>query len=240
MTFADKLSVVTGASSGIGKAIALALASQGATVCLIGRKLATLERVAECARKFSGRALCYPVDLTRHEDIQELKRRIEEDFDHLDILIHSAGFIALGPVQTAPLADFDRQYQVNVRAPYALTQILLPMLRSCKGQVVFMNSSVWLNARGRVGQYAATKYALKAIADSLRDEVNADGLRVLSVFPGRTASPMQATVHEMEKRTYHPERLMRPEDVAAVVLHALSLPKSAEITDIKMRPLTKP
>jgi NADP-dependent 3-hydroxy acid dehydrogenase YdfG len=91
-----------------------------------------------------------------------------------------------------------------------------------------------------LSQYAATKHALKAIADSLREEVNAEGLRVLSVYPGRTASPMQAAVHEMEGRAYHPERLMQPEDVAAVVINALSLPRSAEVTDIYIRPLLKP
>lgn len=96
-----------------------------------------------------------------------------------------------------------------------------------------------MNARGSVGQYSATKYALRAFADSLRDEVNADGLRVLSVFLGRTASPMQATLHEMEKKTYNPERLIQPEDVAAIVLAALSVPYTAEVTDIHIRPLRK-
>jgi NADP-dependent 3-hydroxy acid dehydrogenase YdfG len=105
---------------------------------------------------------------------------------------------------------------------------------------VFVNSSVGLNARANVGQYAATKHALKALADSLRDEVNADAVRVLSVFLGRTATPMQASVHEMEGKEYHPERLLLPEDVAAVVINALSLPRSAEVTDINIRPLIKP
>jgi NADP-dependent 3-hydroxy acid dehydrogenase YdfG len=90
-----------------------------------------------------------------------------------------------------------------------------------------------------VGQYAASKHALKAIADSLRDEVNTEGIRVLSVYPGRTASPLQAAVHQMEGRTYHPERLMQPEDVALAVINALGLPRSAEVTDIHIRPMAK-
>jgi NADP-dependent 3-hydroxy acid dehydrogenase YdfG len=115
------------------------------------------------------------------------------------------------------------------------------MLRSRQGQIVFINSSVAVvNARAKLGQYAASKHALKAIADSLREEVNADGLRVISVYPGRTATPMQAAVHEMEGRAYHPEHLMQPDDVAAMVINALSLPPSAEVTDIMIRPLTKP
>jgi NADP-dependent 3-hydroxy acid dehydrogenase YdfG len=205
----------------------------------VGRKPAALETVAQSAQIFSGRALCYPADLSLDKDVQALTAQLRKDFDHLHILVHSAGAIVLDQVEKASLEDLDRQYRVNVRAPYALTQLLLPMLRSCQGQVVFMNSSLWLNARAGVGQYAATKYALKAIADSLRDEVNAEGLRVLSVFPGRTASPMQAAVHQIEGRQYHPEHLMQPQDVASMVVSALTLPRSAEVTDISIRPFKK-
>jgi NADP-dependent 3-hydroxy acid dehydrogenase YdfG len=90
-----------------------------------------------------------------------------------------------------------------------------------------------------VGQYAASKHALRAIADSLRDEVNPDGVRVLSVFLGRTASPMQADIYRAEGRRYQPEQLMQPEDVAAVVINALSLPRTAEVTEVRMRPMRK-
>jgi NADP-dependent 3-hydroxy acid dehydrogenase YdfG len=121
-----------------------------------------------------------------------------------------------------------------------LTQALLPLLRVRQGQIAFINSTVGLSAAPNVGQYAATKHALRALANSLREEVNADGMRVLSVFLGRTATPMQAGIHEMEGRAYHPERLIQPEDVAAVVIHTLSLPRSAEVTDIRIRPLQRP
>jgi NADP-dependent 3-hydroxy acid dehydrogenase YdfG len=174
------------------------------------------------------------------DDLQALVASLQQDVDHLDILVHSAGSITLGQTETAPVADFDEQYRTNVRAPYMLTQTLLPLLRPRQGQVVFLNSSVGLNARAGVGQYAATKHALKAIADSLREEVNAAGVRVLSVFLGRTASPMQEAIHAAEGKAYYPERLLQPQDVAAVVLNALSLPRTAEVTDISIRPLMKP
>jgi NADP-dependent 3-hydroxy acid dehydrogenase YdfG len=90
-----------------------------------------------------------------------------------------------------------------------------------------------------VSQYAATKHALKAIADSLRAEVNTYGVRVLSIYPGRTATPMQAAVYKMEGKTYEPEKLMQPKDVAEVVMDALSLPRTAEVTDIHIRPMNK-
>jgi NADP-dependent 3-hydroxy acid dehydrogenase YdfG len=106
--------------------------------------------------------------------------------------------------------------------------------------VVFINSTAGLVARAGVAQYAATKHALRAMADSLREEVNADGVRVLSVFLGRTATPLQAALHEREGRRYRPERLVQPADVASLVVHALTLPRTAEVTDLTIRPLSPP
>ena len=92
------------------------------------------------------------------------------------------------------------------------------MLRTRRGQVVFVNSTIGLSTRAGAGQFAATQHALRAVADTLRDEVNPDGIRVTSVYPGRTATPRQATLHAHEGRTYRPERLMQPDDVAAMVV----------------------
>jgi short-subunit dehydrogenase len=236
----NQTAVVTGASSGIGKAIVLSLAAQGAAVCLVGREPQRLEFVAASARAKASRIAIYEADLTVDEDIRELKTRLLRDFSSIDLLIHSAGIISIGAIESAPVEELDRQFCVNLRAPYLLTQALLPMLRTSQGQIVFINSLVGLNAKGGSGQYSATKHALKALADSLREEVNSEGIRVLSIFLGRTASPLQAAVHRMEGKTYKPELLVQPEDVACVVLNALSLCRTAEVTDITIRHAIKP
>ena len=235
----NRIALVTGASSGIGKAIALGLAAQQAVLCLVGRRPEALEAVAARARDTACRVLSYRIDLTRDEDLEELTACLRRDVGALDVLVHSAGVIAGGRLESAPVADFDWQYRTNVRAPYLLTQALLPLLQPRRGQIVFINSSVVSRAQAGVGQYAATKHALKAIADSLRDEVNPEGVRVLSVFLGRTAGPMQAALYAREGKAYRPELLLQPEDVAQVVLHTLGLPRTAEVTEISMRPLTK-
>ena len=144
-----------------------------------------------------------------------------------------------GPIEHASLAALDGQYQTNVRAPYVLTQTLLPMLKARRGQVVFINSSSGIVAKPMSAQYDSTKHALKAIADSLRGEVNPDGVRVLSVYLGRTASEMQERIHQAEGRPYRPELLLQPQDVASVIVNALSLPRTAEVTDIHIRPMLK-
>lgn len=235
----DKVAVVTGAGSGIGKAITLSLACEGAKVCGVGRSLEKLQAVADCTRQFSGNISTYQADLEIDQEINKLSKSIQKELGGIDILIHSAGIIAIGRFEQAAIEDFDRQYRVNVRAPYLLTQAFLPTLKERCGQIVFINSSVGLTAKAGVGQYAATKHALKAVADSLREEVNPDGVRVLTVFPGRTASPLQEALQALEHRVYQPERLMQPEDVASVIVNSLNLPRTAEVTDINIRPLNK-
>jgi NADP-dependent 3-hydroxy acid dehydrogenase YdfG len=237
--FEGQIVVVTGASRGIGKAIALALAAERATVCLVGRDAQALAEVADHAAPTAAGVASYRTDLTHDGELQGLTSRLQQDFGRVDILVHSAGIMSLGPLSRAPVADFDSQYHANLRAPYLLTQALLPMLIASQGQVVFINSSIGLTTRAEVCQYAATKHALRAVADSLRDEVNELGVRVLTIYPGRTATPLQATAHAVAGRPYHPERLLQPEDVAAMALSALRLPRTAEVTDISMRPFRK-
>ncbi|MGB8989784.1 MAG: SDR family oxidoreductase [Candidatus Sulfotelmatobacter sp.] len=236
---AGRLAVVTGASSGVGRAIALALARQGAEICALGRNSDALAQTVAAARQFSV-ATAFSIDLTKEEKFETLLRSVEEKAGKLDILIHSAGVIHQDRMERARIEDFDSQYATNVRAPYLLSQRLLPALTKARGQIVFINSSVGIAVkRPEVGQYAATKHALRAIADSLREEVNPKGIRVLSLYLGRTATPMQRALLQQEGREYMPETLLQPEDVASVVVHTLMLPRTAEVTEISIRPMTK-
>jgi NADP-dependent 3-hydroxy acid dehydrogenase YdfG len=238
--FCGQVAVVSGSSSGIGKGVAIALASRGAAVYLLGRDSERLQKVREEMGVNGELTHCYPIDLTQDSEIKELEQRVRSDFGDIDILIHSAGIISLGGVLSAPVAEFDRQYRTNVRAVYFLTQTMMPLLKNRRGQIVFFNSSAGLRVNVNAAQYSAAKHAIKAIADSLREEVNPAGLRVLNVYIGRTATPMQESVHSIEEKTYRPERLLQPGDVASVVLNALSLPRTAEVTEISIRPLIKP
>jgi NADP-dependent 3-hydroxy acid dehydrogenase YdfG len=237
--FSGQVAVVTGASSGVGRAIALALGAGGASVCLVGRDQARLESAIEAAELVGGRVVAAQADLTSDNAVREVAASVEAELGRIDILVHAAGIIELDPIERASLDDFDNQYRINMRAPYALTQALLPALLLAEGQVVFVNSTAGRSAGPGSGQYAATKHALRGLADSLRAEVNVDRVRVVSAFLGRTATPMQAAVHEAEGRAYRPELLIQPEDVAEVVTAILALPRTVEVTEIALRPLAK-
>jgi short-subunit dehydrogenase len=230
----DKVAVITGASGGIGEAIAVGLAREGARLLLAGRSAERLDLVAERARDFSPGVETFAADLIGDDRIHALAARAVETFGGVDVLIHSIGYFAGGLVATAPVEDLDHLYRVNLRSPYLLTQVLLPSLTTRKGQVVFINSGAGFQpARAGWASYAASKHALRALADGLREEVHPQGMRVITVFPGRTATGMQEEVHRYEGHPYDPERFMQPRDVASVVLNALSLPRTAEVTEVR-------
>jgi NAD(P)-dependent dehydrogenase (short-subunit alcohol dehydrogenase family) len=218
-----RYALVTGASGGIGGAIAVALAEAGAKLVVAGRDHSRLREVAVRA----GGARVVAGDLTRRTDVEELAAHAQG----VDTLIHSAGAYA----RDDDPDGFEAQLSANLVAPYRLTQLLLDGLED----LVFINSSQGLSASPGVGQYAASKHGLRAVADALRGEVNDRGTRVLSVHVGRTATAMQERIFATEGRTYTPERLMQPEDVAQVVLAALVLPRTAEMTSVSIRPMQK-
>jgi NADP-dependent 3-hydroxy acid dehydrogenase YdfG len=238
--FEGQTAVVTGGGTGVGAALALALASAGAEIYLIGRRSYLLQLIAKKACDLGSQALYCSADISSNEGQLEAVERLKQDLTQVDILIQNAAMYERGSIEDAHVSEFDKQYQTNVRAPYLLTQALLPMLKPRRGQVVFINSSGGITAKPLSAQYDATKHALKAIADSLRAEVNVYGVRVLSVYLGRTASEMQQRLSEMEGKPYTPKTLLQPEDVASVVVNALSLPRTAEVTDIWIRPAIKP
>jgi NADP-dependent 3-hydroxy acid dehydrogenase YdfG len=238
--FQDRVAMITGASGGIGGAIALALAEKRSRLYLLGRNENALKKIAQTAGKLSPQVVTFVADFTKDQDLDRVVDDFDSKFEHLDMMIHNAGSFTMAPMEQSSIQDLDDQYQVNVRAPYFITQRFLTKLKESNGQIAFVNSTVGADARAGVGQYAASKHALKALADSLREEVNPFGIRVLTIFLGRTATAMQREVHRMENKPYHPETLIQPEDVASVILNTFALPRTSEITEIKIRPLKKP
>jgi NADP-dependent 3-hydroxy acid dehydrogenase YdfG len=235
----DRVALVTGASGGIGGAIAIALVRAGATVHAVGRDRARLAALGERAAGAAGRLTTHAADLTRDSELETLVRGSTGAAGRLDVVVHSAGRILYGKIADTPVAQLDELYAGNVRAPYLLTRLCLPALTAAEGQVVFINSSTGLAASAGLGAYSATQHALKALTDALRDEVNAAGIRVFSVYPGRTASALMKERFAMEGRAYRPELLLQPEDIASVVLNSLLLPRTAEVTNVSIRPMKK-
>jgi NADP-dependent 3-hydroxy acid dehydrogenase YdfG len=231
MLRAGQTAVVTGAGSGIGRAIAAALAGEGLRVLLVGRDAAKLRDVAPPGTEILA------ADIT---EAAGRARIAAAAGDALGVLVHSAGAYMRANAAALDVETWRMLEAVNLHGPLLLTSACLNQLRAARGQVVFINSSAALQPAGAgLAAYAGTKAALRAAADALRAEVNAAGIRVLSVFPGRTDTPMQTAILEAEGRAAPPGTLLAPEDVAAMVLAALRLPATAEVTEIVMRPMRK-
>ncbi|MCO5987839.1 SDR family oxidoreductase [Actinoallomurus spadix] len=236
--------LITGATGGIGAAVADLLYEAGQSLILVGR---SAERLAETAARL-GHPTPLAVEPTAHPSVEHRVRVLELDLSDprrieaaladaglppLDGVVHSAGVVELGRVAEAPPGAWVEQLLVNAAAPAELTRLLLPQLRAARGHVVFVNSGSGLRARGGWGAYAASKHALRALADALRDEE--PDIRVTSVYPGRTASEMQRKVRDQEGGEYDPADYMSAPTVATVIVNALTTPRDATVTDISVR-----
>ncbi len=222
--------VLTGAGSGIGLALAHRLADRGDALVLVARDDS---RAAELGDTFP-QAQVLVADLADPGTLNGLGRQVDGG---ADTLLHVAGVVDLSPVARLRLADWEEQLAVNLTAPAVLTRELLPHLRESRGTVVFVNSSAGLSASAEWSAYAASKFGLRALADSLRAEEVESGVRVSTVYPSRTATPMQEKVHEQEGRTYDSSRWISAETVVDTILHVIDLPADATIPDVTVRPV---
>jgi len=223
--------LITGAGSGIGEALADKLTARGDELWLLVRDAG---RAAQLRDRFPGAQ-------TLVGDLAD-PARLSWAFSHqsvppqLDSLIHVAGIVELGSVADTPVATWQQQLNVNAVAPAELTRLMLPALRTARGHVVFVNSGAGLRVSPEWGSYGASKFAVRAIADALREEERPYGVRVTTVYPGRTATPMQEKVHQQEGAAYDAARWIHPASVATAIVAALDLPRDAELTELTVRP----
>jgi NADP-dependent 3-hydroxy acid dehydrogenase YdfG len=216
--------MITGASRGLGAAVAAALAPTH-TLFLAGRPSERLDTVAE---EFG--ATTWPVDF---EDLEAIPAAVEPIVE-LDVLIHNAGVAYPGRVAESTVDEWRTTMDVNVLGPVALTLALLEPLRAAEGHVVFVNSGSGINASPGLASYSASKFALRGFADSLRNDESA--LRVTSVHPGRIATEMQEGLIAYEGRDYDPSKFLSPETVAKVIADVVDTPRDAQVHEVIVRP----
>jgi NAD(P)-dependent dehydrogenase (short-subunit alcohol dehydrogenase family) len=223
--------MITGAGSGIGRAVAERLHARGDALYLLAR---SAERAEELRADFPG-AHTLIANLADPYTLADGVRACAALPDEIDGLLHVAGAVRLGTIADLSLDDWHVSLAVNLGSPAELTRLLLPRLRHPGGHVVFVNSTSGLKTQGEWAAYSAGKYGLRAIADCLRDEEGATGLRVTTVYPSRTATPMQERVNEYEGRAYEPERWIDPGTLASTIIAAIDLPADAEVADLTVR-----
>jgi short-subunit dehydrogenase len=221
--------VLTGAGSGIGQALARQLDARGDRLVLLVRDDSRREELAAAF----PRARVLVADLAEPGTLNGLGREVDGP---LDSLVHVAGAVELATVERLRLAEWQHQLDVNLTAPAVLTREFLPGLRAGRGTVVYVNSTAGLNANAGWSAYAASKFGLRALADALRAEEREHGLRVTTIYPSRTATPMQEKVHAQEGRDYSAEDWIAPSSVADTIRHVLDLPRDASLEEVVVRP----
>ncbi|RKS79745.1 short-subunit dehydrogenase [Actinomadura pelletieri DSM 43383] len=243
--------LITGATGGIGTAVAELLRERGHDLVLTGRSTERLDRLAARLRGaahaptqvidpgavMSGRrnasVTTIPLDLTE-------PLRIEASLAaaglpaRLDGVVHAAGMVHLAPVADMEAVEWIQHLSVNLVSAAEMTRLLLPALRAAEGHVVFVNSTAGLRANPEWSAYAASKFGLRALADSLRAEE--PSLRVTTVYPGRTATEMQRKVRAQEGHPYAEDDFAAPTTVARVLVSALETPRDAVVSDVTVRP----
>lgn len=221
--------LITGAGSGMGAVLAERLLERGDELVLLAR---STER-AHDLRSDLPDATVLVADLADPAAVEAVAGQLP---DSLDSVVHAAGVVELGRLDALSTEAWQEQLAVNVLAPAVLTRVALPALRAARGTVVFVNSGAGLVANPQWSAYAASKFGLRALADSVRAEEQEHGVRVTTVFPGRTATPMQQKVHEQEGKEYDASDWIDPATVADAILHVLDLPDDATISDLTIRP----
>ena len=234
-----KVALVTGASSGIGRAAAVKFASEGAPVALVARRADALAEVAREIKARGGESRVVAADVTREEEIERVVRETVAAFGGIDVLVNAAGIIANGTIENTRLADWDYMFNVNVRAPFCLIQCALPHLIERKGNVVNVSSVTGIRAFPNVLAYCASKAALDQMTHCAALEVANKGVRINAVNPGVVVTQLHRTGGMNEdayaaflehSKTTHPMGRVGQADEVAELIYFLASPKAGWIT----------
>src|SRR4051794_16016943 len=239
------VALVTGASSGIGRATAARLAAQGASVALVARRA---DRLADLASELSdgpGTALPIEADVTQRDLAEAAVQRVIEQFHRLDIVINNAGVMLLGPILDAPVEEWDRMVTLNVLGLMYVAHAALPHLiraaeRDPRRVADLVNVSSVAGRRNGAGGgvYQATKHAVGAFSEALRQEITARHVRSSLIEPGATESELVTHVREEVRSTLPPgvEQILRAEDIADAILYIVTRPRHMAINEVLVRP----
>jgi NADP-dependent 3-hydroxy acid dehydrogenase YdfG len=235
-----KAALVTGASSGIGEATALALASEGASVGICARRLDRLDDLAARIRDAGGEALPVQTDVTTEIAMADAVARVVQEFGRLDMLLAIAGIGVAAPFENTSTSEYRQMFDVNVLGLLYSIHAALPLMKTQRdGHIVVLSSGTGRYIHPST-VYSASKHAASALAESLRREVSKDGIRVTCVEPGAVStefiSQMRADVRDAVNTRLAGMELLKAEDVAAAILYAVTQPKRVNVNILTLYP----
>jgi NADP-dependent 3-hydroxy acid dehydrogenase YdfG len=237
-----KVAAITGASSGIGEATAVALAGAGAVVAIGARREDRLSSLAERIEGDGGRALALPVDVADEESAQSFVTKAHSELGGLDILVNNAGVMLLGPVEGAPTDQWRTMVNVNLLGLLYCTHAALPLMREAGGgHIVNISSVAGRSANAGSAVYNLTKFGVGAFSEALRQEISGAGIRTTVIEPGFVATELQGhnegpVLDAIEKMRESMPEVLQAEDIAGAILYAVSAPQRMDVNEVLIRP----
>lgn len=239
---AGKVAFVTGASSGIGEATAVAMAEEGARVAVLARRADRLEQIVKRIEDAGGEAVPIVADVTDEIQLRAAIRRAKETFGRIDILMNNAGVMLLHQIGGADPGEWRQMLELNVLAVMLACQEILPIMKAQGGgHIVNISSVAGRQVKAGYSGYNASKWALGAFSESLRQEVTRQHIRVTVIEPGMVATELREHITDPEVRkaqqeAEHSITPLRGEDVAAAIVFAVTQPEHASISELLIRP----
>lgn len=237
---AGTVAVITGAGSGVGRSVAIALAQAGGTPVLVGRTREPLWETASLVTGVGGRSLVLPADVTDEGAVADVFTRAAEELDSIDAAILSAGIGRNGPIESYPLADWEATLATNLTGPFLCAKAAIPYLRkNGGGAIVAISSGAGKQGYPQLGAYSASKFGLMGLMQGLAAEVADDGIKVCTVVPGSILTPFggRSVAEKQGAMTSDPGRkYLYPEDVAEAILFLLRQPRHAWTQELNLWP----
>jgi NADP-dependent 3-hydroxy acid dehydrogenase YdfG len=240
----NQVVAITGASSGIGEATALACAQAGASVALAARRIDRIEQLVEQIVADGGRAIAVQTDVGEEEEARAFIQRTHSELGRVDVLVNNAGVMLLGPIENAPTEEWRRMIGANVFGVLYCTHAALPLMHEQgSGHIVNISSVAGRVARAGSGVYNLTKFGVGAFSESLRQESVPLNVRVTLIEPGAVATelPMHnrpEILGEMAKR-FEGVTPLAAQDIARAVLYAIGQPQHVSVNEVLVRPATQ-
>ncbi|WP_164669259.1 SDR family oxidoreductase [Virgibacillus doumboii] len=237
----NKTAVVTGASSGIGAAIAEHLANEGANVVLAARRKEKLDELVESInKKGNGQAIAVETNVTEKEDVNRLSDKAEEAFGEIDIFVNNAGLMLLSQVQQGKTDEWDQMIDVNIKGVlYGINSVLPKMLERSAGHLVNVSSVAGHEVSKVNAVYAATKFAVRALSMGLEKELARTGVRITNISPGAVDTDLatHGSVDELKEKFNNSKRKLDVNDIARAVVYAVTQPDNVNVNEVTVRPV---
>jgi len=239
----DKTAIITGASSGIGEATAVALAREGARLVLAARRLDRLEQLkSRLEREFGAKVLALACDVTKRADVERVAEEARNAFGRVDILINNAGVMLLSYLKNDKVDEWERMVDVNIKGVlFGIHAVLPGMLAQKSGHIVNLSSVAGFEVFASGSVYCATKYAVRALTMSMEKELSRTGIRVTNISPGPVESELRDHITDekaLENLNRRPPdfRYLKAEDIANAIVFALTQPDYVNVNEITVRP----